>query len=538
MMQVSSFSLTGYCYCFSVTLSFKMVEEHAKMQPVLDSNAQTSNLNEDVEPTEDVANYFPRSPTQLKRKISLINGISLIVGHILGSGIFVSPGGVLKQCGSYGLSLIVWTIGGIFSFIGALCFAELGTTITKSGAGYAYLLESFGSLVAFLKLWTSILIFEPMSQAIIAITFGNYLVQPIFLNCMTPYVAERLIAAACICLLTFINCANVNWATRVQDALTFAKLLGLSIIIVAGLVKLDQEEYSNLDSAFQGSILDADKLSLAIYFVLFAYSGWDTLNYITEEVLDCERNLPLAIMISMPLIIVLYILTILAYYIVLEPNSILKSDALAVTFAKETLGVMKWIIPIAVALSCYGSLNASIMVTSRLYFVAAREGHLPQILSMIHVTQFTPVAALLINGVLTMFFLIVEDVFELIYYYSFSYWFFKGLTVIGNVYLRFKQPNRRRPLKLNLLCPILFCLCTACLIAIPAYTDGVRSLIGIAVPLSGLPVFVIGHLLAKAKWPPCFKRITSKTGKSLQLLFYCVMIDKDDSTEQSSSDNR
>ncbi|KAL1271584.1 hypothetical protein QQF64_030600, partial [Cirrhinus molitorella] len=225
----------------------------------------------------------------LKKEIGLVSACGIIVGNIIGSGIFVSPKGVLENASSVGLALIVWIVTGVITAIGALCYAELGVTIPKSGGDYSYVKDIFGGLAGFLRLWIAVLVIYPTNQAVIALTFSNYVLQPLFPTCFPPENGLRLLAAICLLLLTWVNCFSVRWATRVQDIFTAGKLLALILIIIMGIVQICKGEYYWLEPAnafepFQD--YDVGLIALAFLQGSFAYGGWNFLNYVTEELVD------------------------------------------------------------------------------------------------------------------------------------------------------------------------------------------------------------------------------------------------------------
>uniref|UniRef100_A0AAZ3NWZ3 Asc-type amino acid transporter 1 n=1 Tax=Oncorhynchus tshawytscha TaxID=74940 RepID=A0AAZ3NWZ3_ONCTS len=402
--------------------------------------------------------------------------------NIIGSGIFISPKGVLEHAGSVGLSLIVWVCGGGICALGSMCYAELGVTIPKSGGDYSYVTEIFGGLVGFLLLWSAVLIMYPTTLAVIALTFSNYVLQPAFQNCVPPYLATRLLSTICILFLTWVNCSSVRWATRIQDVFTVAKLLALGLIIAVGLVQICRGHYDALrpSQAFEFTRdPSVGQIALAFLQASFAFSGWNFLNYVTEEVVEPRKNLPRAIYISIPLVTLVYTLTNIAYFSSMTPEELLASNAVAVTFGEKLLGVFSWVMPISVALSTFGGINGYLFTSSRLCFSGAREGHLPYLLAMIHLKNCTPIPALLVCCGATIVILCIGETHNLINYVSFINFLSYGVTIAGLLYYRWKRPNLLRPIKVSVLVPISYLVFWAVLLGFSLYSEPVVCGMGI-----------------------------------------------------------
>ncbi|KAK2529936.1 Slc7a10 [Columba guinea] len=387
----------------------------------------------------------------------------------------------------------------------------------------------------FLLLWSAVLIMYPTSLAVISLTFSNYVLQPVFPNCIPPYNASRILSMVCLLLLTWVNSSSVRWATRIQDIFTAGKLLALTLIIIVGFIQIFKGNYEELipSNAFNFWMTPSvGHLALAFLQGSFAFSGWNFLNYVTEELVDPrrqtrftawdgprqppgqqdpvpfqsrQRNLPRAIFISIPLVTFVYTFTNIAYFTAMSPQELLSSNAVAVTFGEKLLGYFSWVMPVSVALSTFGGINGYLFTSSRLCFSGAREGHLPSLLAMIHVKHCTPIPALLVCCFATLVIMLVGDTYTLINYVSFINYLCYGVTIIGLLVLRWKKPKIFRPIKVNLLVPITYLAFWAFLLIFSLYSEPVVCGVGLIIILTGVPVFFLGVYWRNK--PKCVNRL-------------------------------
>ncbi|NWR65480.1 S7A13 protein, partial [Bucorvus abyssinicus] len=393
---------------------------------------------------------------QLKRNIGYLDGVSFIIGSIVGAGIFVSPTGVLKHSLlNVGIALTIWIVSGLVSLMGSLCYAELGTALPFSGGEYSHIKRGLGSLPAFVFIWTSTFT-KPASNAARALLFAEYATQPFYGICPAPEVLKKCLALAILWSLGILNGRSVKMAAWVQTVFTLLKMMALSVIAVGGIVLLiggRQESVARFEDVFSSEIPSASQVAEAFFQGLYAYGGWWSLNYMAEEMKNPSRNIPLTVMTAVPAVIVFYLLVNISYLTVLTPKEIVSSVAVAVTWADRVIPSVAWIIPLSVAVSIFGALNSSMFTLGRLSYAGSQSGHLPVLISMLNVHSCTPAPAMIFSTTIASIFIIPSDLITLTNYFGFSAWLMIGLTCASLIVLRYREPHLHRPYKVFLPVP-------------------------------------------------------------------------------------
>lgn len=428
-------------------------------------------------------------------QMGVISCMSYVVGCIIGSGIFITPSYVLSFTHSIGRSLFVWLACGLISLIGGISYIELATAIPQNGGDFAYQTYVGWKGLAFCFMWISAFFTYPASTSVQAVTFGQYLVQG-----MEPYIpihndikhiVQHLIGVVLLIGCTFMNFFAIEkFASKFQICATIAKFAVLAIIVVTGGVNYfwlgKTEAWSEPMDPLP---LQPGTFVMALYSGLWAFAGWDILNYGTPSVRNPKRTLPLALIVGLLLVTVCYVLVNASFFAVLGPNKMLTTEAVAADFAENALGPVAAVVPFATAILLLGTVNAEIFCSSRIIFEAARQKHLPPFLSAVNKETDSPRAALLAQLAVSLFMTFVS-VETLINYVSFVMWAQKLATVIALLYMKIRRiPVDEGVLRVPIFVGILFFLILLVLVLIPLITEFAVTIVGIAIVSAGLVVY-------------------------------------------------
>ncbi|XP_077530276.1 Y+L amino acid transporter 2-like [Haemaphysalis longicornis] len=460
---------------------------------------------------------------KLKRKVGLLSAIAVVITSIIGSGIFVSPSLVYRHAGSVGVDLVIWVCAGLMTIIRALCMAELGALLPASGGEYAYLcaagdtLGRPGDLVAFMYAWGRILIADPMNSALQGLTFASYILRLVYPDCTPPYLVTSLVAVAFTTLASALNAFSVGVSTKVQNVLVVIKLTMLVSIIFTGIVAASTGT-NNLEGPYFSSEVSPGGLAVAYFAALMTMDGGTAICYLGEEIKNPSQTIPRALIIGVVVVNVLFLLTNVAYFIVLEPSTIAASDATALKFGIESWGTAgAVIIPVVASIATFGTLSSGFFSNSRLGFAAARKGHLPSVLSFISAKSSVPIISLLLRTVMAVAFTLVGSVGPVVNSMAMLSIFFTLFTMGGLVRLRFTMKDAARTIRVPYTLVFLNFTVSLAMIAmnVAQGADFVLLTVLGSVLGTGMVVYVVFHI-----WKLALP-LSSTTTAFVQKLFFC-----------------
>lgn len=441
-------------------------------------------------------------PGELVRELNVWHATAIVAGTIIGSGIFLVPKEMMQAVGSPKLVYLVWIVGGLLSFFGALTYAELGAVRPYAGGEYIYIRDGYGPLPGFLYAWTWFLIAKPASIASVTSglvrVLGNFAVfsflpQPIFhLGSSYAVTWGHLLAIAATILISALNYLGVRKAGNFQLVFTALKVLMIGVIVAAGF-SAATGSWGNFGTTFLGAKGGMAGFMAALVAALWAYDGWNDLNMVSGEVRDPGRTIPVALIAGVALVAVLYIAVNGAVQYVMPAATV--AAAPVPGSAATQIAIGHWgalLVSAGMAISMLVTLNGTIMSGGRIPFAVARDGYFFKALAEVHPRFHTPSLAIVVQAVMAILLLLVGGKFKDLFSLAiFAEWLFYMIAASTIFVFRRREPDVPRPYKTwgYPVVPALFIVAAAVLLYY-TFTDNLRnSFLGTLVILAGIPVY-------------------------------------------------
>jgi APA family basic amino acid/polyamine antiporter len=434
-----------------------------------------------------------KSRIELPRVLGLWDVVSIVIGGVIGSGIFLVPAEIARGVGAPLLIFAVWIAGGMLSYFGALSFSEMSAAMPKAGGMYNFLREAFGPLPAFLFGWTLFLVIDSGAIATLTVAFAsNYL--PYFVK-ISPF-GQKLVAAVFILFLVIVNYVGVRWGANLQNFLTVIKFVALAAVCVIVFIFAKDANASNwirpLPSGLSGSMFGA--FGVALVASLWAYKGWEGATYSAGEVKRPERNLPMGLLIGTMTCVIIYVVANMAYLYVFPASRIAESPRIASDVMNVVVGPLgASIISFIILFSIMGAANQTILCSPRVYFAMARDGLFFDKIADAHPKFLTPHIAIIALGVWSLVLTLLLETFQSLFtYVIFGEWIFFGLTVGAVIVLRKKRPDLPRPYKTwgYPITPIIFMLAALYISGTSLVNTFKESMFGLIIILLGVPAYL------------------------------------------------